>query len=190
MSAEEMEPRLLREVGEGSFTDTAEFAASCGVDHQLVVGLMKSLWAAEMITFEVRGRLRGPCAAQQRTPPLVLTLEAWGGRGAQEISHTRQKLTPDAAGYVASGATCEVQVLAAVPPEGITLTQLKVRRCCCCCSYCCCFRRRAAGVRACGTLPPPAADAARPPPPPPSTPRTPRRTSWASWVRRVSARPW
>ena len=56
ISPEALEPLLLRSVHEkgGMIPDSWEFAASINVDHQAVVGMMKSLQASEMLDVTVR----------------------------------------------------------------------------------------------------------------------------------------
>jgi hypothetical protein len=57
----------------------------------------------------------------------------------QDISHSRFVLTSEAQAYLTAGSP-EVQLFNAVPADGITLAQLKVRCFCfCCCCYCCCY---------------------------------------------------
>jgi hypothetical protein len=51
----ELETALLATIdATGQLEDSSEFAAAHNVDHQVVVGLLKSLLMAEMITTEVR----------------------------------------------------------------------------------------------------------------------------------------
>ena len=49
----ELEAALLAAVNAGQLADTGDFAAAQNVDHQVVVGLLKSLLASDMITTEV-----------------------------------------------------------------------------------------------------------------------------------------
>jgi hypothetical protein len=50
----DIEQQLLRQLGQaGSIADTGPFAEGLKVDHLAVVGVLKSLEAAEMITMEV-----------------------------------------------------------------------------------------------------------------------------------------
>lgn len=50
----ELETALLAAVdAAGQLQDSSEFAAAHNVDHQVVVGLLKSLLMAEMVTMEV-----------------------------------------------------------------------------------------------------------------------------------------
>ena len=51
----ELESALLAAVDAGALSDSGDFAAAQNVDHQVVVGLLKSLLAADMITTEVGG---------------------------------------------------------------------------------------------------------------------------------------
>lgn len=54
MSAAEIEAKLLRQVDQdGALADSGDFAAANGWDHMAVVGVIKSLEAAEMITTQV-----------------------------------------------------------------------------------------------------------------------------------------
>ena len=71
------------------------FAASSGVDHKKVIGLIKSLEAAgvEMVTSAAK-------------------------------DHSKLALTPEAETYVTAGSP-EAQAFAAVPPEGCTLAEFK-----------------------------------------------------------------
>lgn len=50
----ELEAALLAAVDAGQLADSGEWAAAQGVDHLALVGLLKSLIAADMITTEVR----------------------------------------------------------------------------------------------------------------------------------------
>jgi hypothetical protein len=51
----DIEQQLLQQLGQtGSIADTGPFADSLKVDHLAVVGVLKSLEAAEMITMEVK----------------------------------------------------------------------------------------------------------------------------------------
>ena len=50
----DLEASLLLELGEqGNIADSGDFATKLGVEHGLVVGIIKSLQASEMITVEV-----------------------------------------------------------------------------------------------------------------------------------------
>lgn len=52
--ADAIESRLLQELdAQGTVADSGDFAASLGVDHLAVVGVVKSLGSAEMIVAEV-----------------------------------------------------------------------------------------------------------------------------------------
>jgi hypothetical protein len=65
----DIEPQLLQQLGrDGSIADTGDFAAALGVDHLLVVGVMKSLELAEMITVQVCVFVAGWLAAWQQQP--------------------------------------------------------------------------------------------------------------------------
>ena len=58
-----LETQLLAAIGaQGQLADSGEFAAGANVDHLVVVGLLKSLQAADMITMEVRASEEGPAA--------------------------------------------------------------------------------------------------------------------------------
>lgn len=89
----ELEAAILAAVDAGQLNDSADFAAAHHVDHQVVVGLLKSLLSADMIT-------------------------------TQDIDHSRWTLTAEAQGYLGVGSP-EAQVFNTVPPEGITLADLK-----------------------------------------------------------------
>lgn len=59
MSAAEIEAALLRQLGQdGALADSGAFAAANGWDHMAVVGVIKSLEAAEMVATQVRARRR------------------------------------------------------------------------------------------------------------------------------------
>lgn len=62
MAALQLETDLLAQVGAGQLADSAEFAKAHNVDHQAVVGLLKSLVMADMVVMEVR---RGSCSLLQ-----------------------------------------------------------------------------------------------------------------------------
>lgn len=68
----ELEAAILAAVDAGQLNDSADFAAAHHVDHQVVVGLLKSLLSADMITTQARARQTGlggagqPC--RQSTP--------------------------------------------------------------------------------------------------------------------------
>lgn len=51
----ELESLILKSIHDGgAVEDTADLAKAAGVDHLAVIGLMKSLEAAEMVAVEVR----------------------------------------------------------------------------------------------------------------------------------------
>ena len=54
MASPELETAFLAAVGAGQLQDTAQFAEAHNVEHLVVVGLLKSLLAHDMITTEVR----------------------------------------------------------------------------------------------------------------------------------------
>jgi hypothetical protein len=55
MSAAEIEAALLKQVhADGAIADSGEFAAANGWDHNAVVGVIKSVEAAEMVVTQVR----------------------------------------------------------------------------------------------------------------------------------------
>lgn len=57
--AADLDSSLLQAIDDaGCIQDTAAFAEARGMNHLALVGIMKSLIAAEMITAEVSGRLR------------------------------------------------------------------------------------------------------------------------------------
>ena len=59
MAAAEIEAALLRQVHQdGGLADSGDFAAANGWEHTAVVGVIKSLEAAEMITTQVRRKRR------------------------------------------------------------------------------------------------------------------------------------
>jgi hypothetical protein len=132
MAALQLETDLLAQVGAGQLADSAEFAKAHNVDHQAVVGLLKSLVMADMVVMEVR---RGSCSLLQ----CLLWANQCNNRyrtcrsaSLQAIEHSRLTVTPAGQLYVGVAAP-EVQVFNAVPAEGITLADLKVRwsRLCC-----------------------------------------------------------
>lgn len=55
MAAQELEAQLLAAVAAGEVQDSGEWAAKMGVEHLQLVGLLKSLIAADMIVTEVGG---------------------------------------------------------------------------------------------------------------------------------------
>ena len=62
-----LETQLLAAIdAQGQLADSGEFAAAANVDHQVVVGLLKSLLASDMITTEVRAAAGGPQRATCR----------------------------------------------------------------------------------------------------------------------------
>ncbi|KAF8072572.1 Phenylalanine--tRNA ligase alpha subunit [Scenedesmus sp. PABB004] len=91
--ADAIEAAVLARLADGEIGDTGDLAAALGVDHLRVVGVLKSLEAAEMIAM-------------------------------QDISHSRYVLTPEAESYLTDGSP-EVQLLAAIPQDGIALAELK-----------------------------------------------------------------
>jgi hypothetical protein len=67
----ELEAAFLAAVGAGQVADSGDFAAAQNVDHQVLVGLLKSLLASDMITTEVswagpNGRSWCSCTRTQR----------------------------------------------------------------------------------------------------------------------------
>lgn len=132
-----LETQLLAAIdAQGQLADSGEFAAAANVDHQVVVGLLKSLLASDMITTEVRAAAGAPQRAacrrcrrrQPRCRPVLTPLlhpPAAPGSVPQDIDHFRYKLTVEAEGYLGVGSP-EVQVFNAVPADGITLADLKV----------------------------------------------------------------
>lgn len=53
-----IEPQLLQRLGQGDIADTGDFAKELNVDHNALVGVLKSLLAHEMITTQVGGGRR------------------------------------------------------------------------------------------------------------------------------------
>lgn len=182
MASPELEAALLQAVDAGELSDSAQFAAAHNVDHQVVVGLLKSLLAADMIVTEVSWSAGAQCcsprisiwpcaiwrAAREPLPAACATHVAClapppaaARRAAtrvasphcplradpqmqQDIDHFQLTLTAEAQGYLGVGSP-EAQVFAAVPPEGATLADIKVRALSLVCLYvykstctCCC----------------------------------------------------
>jgi hypothetical protein len=50
---EDLESKLLRAVNDGGIADSGKYAESLRIDHQVVVGIIKSLLAYEMVIVEV-----------------------------------------------------------------------------------------------------------------------------------------
>ncbi len=77
--AEAIERALLQQLGDAdTIADTGEFAKSLGVDHLAVVGVMKSLDMAEMITFEVRNYQRyGTCGQPAIASNEAVCMQVW-----------------------------------------------------------------------------------------------------------------
>ena len=115
-----------------STVDTAELAERLGVDHTRVVGVVKSLEAYNLITAQARARALGPSCRDpgrsraRRRPSPHLTHPCCHCTRAQTVEHSAWALTEEGAGYLEAG-TPEAAVFAAVPPEGVTLAQLKAR---------------------------------------------------------------
>lgn len=62
-----LETQLLAAIdAQGQLADSGEFAAGANVDHLVVVGLLKSLQAADMITTEVWGQAGRGCVHTRR----------------------------------------------------------------------------------------------------------------------------
>lgn len=129
----ELEAAFLAAVNAGQLADSGDFAAAQNVEHQVLVGLLKSLLASDMITTEVSwpSRWTGSCdslphlATQARQLPIPERTLA--PPTPQDIEHFRYTLTAEAHGYLGVGSP-EAQVFNAVPPEGITLADVKVGR--------------------------------------------------------------
>ena len=133
--AEKLQGELLQAVArDGGVPDSGKLAAVMGVDHNTLVGAIKSLLAYDMIATEVRQPLFA-AAVHQYAPSVALrscqlVLMSAGSDTlaflyVQDIAHSRLKLTSEAEGYLQSGSP-EAQVFAAVPADGCPVTQLKV----------------------------------------------------------------
>lgn len=108
----------------GAIEDSGEFAASINVEHNALVGVLKSLLAYEMITTEV-GRHVGLFGAAPR-PPSPARSRLFHPAMPQDIDHFRYNLTEEAKGYLGVGSP-EAQVFNAVPAEGgIPMAAIKV----------------------------------------------------------------
>lgn len=128
-----LESLILKTIDEkGSVEDTGVLAKEQEVEHQAVVGLMKSLESAEMVIAKV-GCLKVPRYPPPYTssppksvnvvcePPVPLFIP----KHPQDNLHSRWQLTDEAKGYVEAGSP-EVQLFNAVPAgEGIALSELK-----------------------------------------------------------------
>ncbi len=63
--AEKLQAELLQAIDQnGGVPDSGEFASAAGVDHNTLVGAIKSLLAYEMISAEVRYQRSAPCNDQ------------------------------------------------------------------------------------------------------------------------------
>jgi hypothetical protein len=142
MSAAEIETALLSKLGaDGAIADSGDFAAANGWDHNAVVGVIKSLWSAEMVLTEVgavawgdRARLQrcAECssartchpAAAFRCCPQPIRLLDHRRTTPQDIAHSKYAVRADSESFAADGSP-EAQVWAAVPPQGTTLAALK-----------------------------------------------------------------
>lgn len=100
MASPELEAALLRAVDAGALADSGEFAAAQGVDHQAVVGLLKSLLAAEMITMQVRPVCRGGSGG----PARLLVSGGGACHGVRRRSGSVRREPPPACGRAAGRA--------------------------------------------------------------------------------------
>jgi hypothetical protein len=138
MAADSIEAALLQAVAGDGIADTGAWAASLGADHQRVVGVMKSLEMAAMISVEVSGVCAvlqlcssGWCCvcvpAQQSMQWRLLQQQktARAPLSPQDIDNSRAVLTKEAQGYLTTGSP-EGQLFALVPPgEGLPLAAAK-----------------------------------------------------------------
>lgn len=141
------EQRLLQQLGEaGTIPDSGHMAEAVGVEHLALVGVLKSLEAAEMIATEVGSKLTNLLHQQQHvTCHMPHGHFAWqkkwyilnGRPGSlahsvrliflvQDVNHSRYVLTDEAAGYLGVGSP-EAQAFNSIPADGTTLAALKVR---------------------------------------------------------------
>jgi hypothetical protein len=149
----ELEQQVLQAVNDtGSITDSGEFAQKLGSEHNAVVGVLRSLGAAEMIVVEVRSMPRCSSLNDKRATHKAAMCEALlyitcnhtllrtchtchvcNGHSLttvmlaapQDIDHFKYVLTDEAQTYLTAGSP-EAQVFHAVPADGITLAALKV----------------------------------------------------------------
>lgn len=91
----DLEQRLLHSLNAADIGDSGDYATAHGLDHNALVGTIKSLLAAEMIE-------------------------------AKDIEHFKYVLTDESKAYLESGSP-EAQVFHAVPAEGLSLAELKVK---------------------------------------------------------------
>lgn len=140
-SAADIEAKLLQTVhADGCIADSGDFAKAIGVaDHNVVVGVIKSLEAYEMLATEVGTRRRPPlgplaclsavlaCAALLATPASSPFLSAAPCAVVlQDIQQSAYKLSAEGRMFLEQGAAPEVQVFDAVPATGgIALAAIK-----------------------------------------------------------------
>lgn len=122
--AQEIETKILSRVNaDGCIADSGEFAQALGVDHNVVVGVLKSLEAYEMIATEVSSIKSAVPSARICVPNPPFSLLRLPSP-LQDIKHSRYNLTEEARGYLGPG-TPEFQLFSAVPPAGAPLAELK-----------------------------------------------------------------
>ena len=127
LSPADIEAKLLQAVhAQGSIADSDEFGKSIGItDHNVVVGVIKSLEAYEMILPEV-------CAISCKNiftsflsfsfSPIPSSLYPI----SQDIQHSRWKVTEEARAYLGVGSP-EAQVFNAVGTSGVPMADLKTK---------------------------------------------------------------
>jgi len=132
-SVAEIEPRLLLAISQSAGpVESDAFAESIAAEHLAVVGCMKSLLMAEMITSEVP--LSTVCCAPEerraacrgRSMPGPGRHHATSRASAQDVPHTRLVLTAEGREALDKGSP-EARVLAAIPAAGTTKGELRVR---------------------------------------------------------------
>lgn len=86
----DIEQELLQAIyKDGKVADSGEFASKLGVEHLQVVGTIKSLQAAEMITAQVRHQSCGRRDFLGIIFPLVYFVQPWVGSGASAAPSAR-----------------------------------------------------------------------------------------------------
>lgn len=132
----DLETRVLAALhSDGSIADSGDFANSIGQDHNILVGIIKSLEAYDMIVTQARKLLlfflqiwptQGATISTLFLPSRPLTQILNHSTMLQDIQHSRYILTEEARGYLGVGSP-EAQVFNALELGPLTMGALKAK---------------------------------------------------------------
>ncbi len=117
--ASDLETRVLASVAElGQIEDTEEYCKQHAIDHNLLVGVLKSLQSSNMIIMKVWWWWVGVFESKHpRTIPKSHT---------QDIPRSKWVLTPEAKTYLDHGAAAENAFFNAIKQDGVPADEIRV----------------------------------------------------------------